>query len=214
MKNVFRQFDRIRLPLLSLVAGCLVACSIDWPVPVVVQKDTTVAFPCQTRGCGCKNADQCWKSCCCFSDSEKLAWANAHDITPPTWFTDKMSAAKADGLTKRVTAKASPRKAKATEAKKSSCCCCCKTEQNSCEPTIAVSKDDESTKVDVRLSLKQQRGCSGQLDYQFQHLVYLPLEISIELPKQQRPHFSTPLPMLEELVSDLPTPPPRDFWIA
>lgn len=214
MKNIFRQFERIRLPILSLVVGCLVACSIDWPTPVVVQKDATVAFPCQTRGCGCQSADECWKSCCCFSDTEKLAWANAHGVAPPSWFIEKMSAAKADGLAKGVVAKSSSLTAKATEVKKSPCCCCCKTKSNTCEPTIRVSEDDEAATIEVRLSLKQQRGCSGQLDYQFQHSVYLPLEIPVELPKQQRPHFATPSPILAEVVFDLPTPPPRDFWIA
>ena len=210
MRNISRKIERFRLPILSLIAGCLATCSIDWPTPVVVKKDMVVAFPCQTRGCGCKNADQCWKSCCCFSDVEKLAWAKAHEVTPPDWFIDKLSAAKAEGLASKNSVLT---KVKASVAKESSCCCCCKSKSNSCEPAIKAS-EVESKKVEVRLSLKQQRGCNGQLDYQLQQLVYLPLKIPVVLPKQQRPHFATPLLIPAEFVSDLPTPPPRDFWIA
>lgn len=40
-------------------------------------------FPCQQHRCGCRTADQCWRSCCCYSPREKLAWAKSRGITPP-----------------------------------------------------------------------------------------------------------------------------------
>lgn len=201
MRNFFRKLEQIRLPILSLIAGCLVACSIDLPTPVIVQKDASVAFPCQTRGCGCKNADQCWSSCCCFSDSEKLAWAKANGVTPPDWFRKKMASE-----TKPVSQKVS-------DTKKSSGCCCCKSKSPACEPTSGEAAKESNT-VGVRLSVRQQRGCNGQLDYQLQHLVYLPLDIPVELPQMCRPFCATPALMLTAVVSDLPTPPPRAFLLA
>jgi len=35
------------------------------------------------RGCGCQTAEQCWKSCCCSTQSERLAWAREHGVEPP-----------------------------------------------------------------------------------------------------------------------------------
>lgn len=41
------------------------------------------AFPCQGKRCGCRTAEQCWKSCCCHTASERLAWARQRGIAPP-----------------------------------------------------------------------------------------------------------------------------------
>ncbi|WP_144986065.1 hypothetical protein [Gimesia aquarii] len=51
--------------------------------PAGIQKDRTVPFPCQNRPCGCQSAGQCWKTCCCFTNREKLVWARANQVTPP-----------------------------------------------------------------------------------------------------------------------------------
>jgi hypothetical protein len=40
-------------------------------------------YPCQGHRCGCRNAEQCWKSCCCMTAQQKLAWAKARGISPP-----------------------------------------------------------------------------------------------------------------------------------
>ena len=206
MRNIFRQLDQIRLPILSLIAGCLVACSLEFPLPVIVLKDTTIAYPCQTRGCGCQNADQCWKSCCCFSDVEKLAWAKANGITPPDWFLEKIAAAEDQ-------AEKTPVAAKAPAAKKSSCGCCCKCESKS-GSAVTDRAPDESNNSEVHLTLRQQRGCNGQLDYQLQHLVYLPLEMPVKTTQEGVPYCATPATIVTEVVMDLPTPPPRDFLFA
>jgi hypothetical protein len=47
------------------------------------KKDLSKPFPCMNRPCGCKNADQCWRSCCCFTMRERLAWAEANGVEPP-----------------------------------------------------------------------------------------------------------------------------------
>lgn len=43
-----------------------------------------VAYPCQSRKCGCLTSEQCWKGdCCCSTLEEKLAWADANGVEPP-----------------------------------------------------------------------------------------------------------------------------------
>lgn len=65
-------------------------CALTLPLPVGFSvrlnesgKDASEAFPCQNRPCGCRSADQCWKKCCCFTNSEKVAWAKANNVTVP-----------------------------------------------------------------------------------------------------------------------------------
>ncbi len=48
-------------------------------------KDLSDPFPCQSRRCGCKSAKQCWKKCCCFTDTQKVAWAKANRVTLPAF---------------------------------------------------------------------------------------------------------------------------------
>jgi hypothetical protein len=73
------------LCVLVLVAVC--AASLPVPVPVVASlyKDRSIPFPCQDHPCGCRNALQCWTSCGCMSMAEKLNWAEARGITPPSF---------------------------------------------------------------------------------------------------------------------------------
>jgi hypothetical protein len=75
------QFGRIATVLLA-VAGYLLAVT-GIPLPVIQGKDRSEPFPCMDRPCGCKSATQCWKSCCCTTHAERLAWAKSHEIEPP-----------------------------------------------------------------------------------------------------------------------------------
>ena len=71
-----------RLVSLSVLLGMLFSMA---PLSVGERsvKDLSQPFPCQHRACGCRSAAQCWKSCCCFSNSQKLAWARVHQVQPP-----------------------------------------------------------------------------------------------------------------------------------
>lgn len=42
-------------------------------------------FPCERHRCGCQSAAQCWRSCCCKTMSEKLAWAKQNSVQPPNF---------------------------------------------------------------------------------------------------------------------------------
>lgn len=48
-------------------------------------KDLSAPFPCMHRQCGCRSAQQCWQSCCCFTNREKVAWAKEHGVTLPDY---------------------------------------------------------------------------------------------------------------------------------
>jgi hypothetical protein len=54
-------------------------------LPAAVHKDTSQPFPCQDHACGCRTAEQCWTSCCCFTPEERWAWADAHNVQPPAY---------------------------------------------------------------------------------------------------------------------------------
>jgi hypothetical protein len=61
------------------------------PLPTFANKRGSVPFPCQHHACGCQTADQCWKSCCCYSSTEKLAWAHEHGVAPPPELTTEVA---------------------------------------------------------------------------------------------------------------------------
>ena len=67
-----------------LIAGYL-AGTIGFPLPARVSKDKSQPFPCQDHACGCQNAEECWRHCCCFTNEEKLAWARDHNVRPPEY---------------------------------------------------------------------------------------------------------------------------------
>ncbi|WP_068265869.1 hypothetical protein [Rubripirellula obstinata] len=48
-------------------------------------------FPCENCPCGCSTAEFCWDQCCCHSDSEKIAWAEANDVTPPAFLSARVA---------------------------------------------------------------------------------------------------------------------------
>jgi len=47
----------------------------------VAAKDRSVPFPCMNKPCGCRTAEQCFKSCCCSTKAERIAWAKAHAVS-------------------------------------------------------------------------------------------------------------------------------------
>lgn len=47
------------------------------------EKDRSQPFPCMFSSCGCSNAEQCWRQCCCHDLSSKLAWAKQNHVVPP-----------------------------------------------------------------------------------------------------------------------------------
>lgn len=83
------QFRRGLIRRLVSLALLLGVCASFFPLPLpgvpAPKKDTSQPFPCQDRSCGCSTADQCWKSCCCFSNAEKLVWAKKKQVKVPEY---------------------------------------------------------------------------------------------------------------------------------
>lgn len=81
-----RSNGRSRLISLAVLVGL---CASFFPLPLswhsATEKDLSAPFPCQDRPCGCKSAEQCWKQCCCFTNSQKLAWAKANHVAAPSY---------------------------------------------------------------------------------------------------------------------------------
>jgi len=73
----------------AAVAVLLVAgfCAQFVPIPYAVApaKDRSTPYPCMDRPCGCASAEQCWKSCCCFTNQEKVVWAAKHAVQLPEY---------------------------------------------------------------------------------------------------------------------------------
>ncbi len=74
----------------GLLAIWLVVLMSGAPLPALPQLgatskriETTERFPCEACPCGCGTADYCWRSCCCHTLQQRLAWAVKNEVRPP-----------------------------------------------------------------------------------------------------------------------------------
>ena len=81
--GTYRRFAFWRRPVAAVALSAYLITTIGLPLPTFVNKLQGVPFPCQHHACGCSTAEQCWDRCCCYSASEKLAWARKHQVEPP-----------------------------------------------------------------------------------------------------------------------------------
>jgi hypothetical protein len=75
--------------ILTAVAVTVATLGIPLPLPLV--KDANSPFPCMNCGCGCVNADMCWRQCCCYTNTQKLAWANKHGVKVPNFVLEQVA---------------------------------------------------------------------------------------------------------------------------
>ena len=89
-----KRFRKLSPKLIRRLTGLTVLlgiCAMLLPLPMAPlpsnspEKDLSQPFPCQNRPCGCRSAEQCWKKCCCFNNTQKIAWAKAHKVTIPAY---------------------------------------------------------------------------------------------------------------------------------
>jgi hypothetical protein len=137
---------RRRLVVGLALASYLIA-AIGFPMPAA-NKDRSRPYPCQNHSCGCLNAEQCWRSCCCYSAAEKLDWAQSHAVEAPA---EVVAEATAGWNAPRVR---DQRKPAATEK----CCCCAHADRGSRAP--AAEEGKKRTWV-VGLSARQCRGVAN-----------------------------------------------------
>jgi len=126
MRSRYRLLTNRRCRWLTGLLVGFVVCVILLPIPVSLvskpdpDKDLSEPFPCQNRPCGCRSAEQCWKKCCCFSNTQKVAWAKRNGVKLPDYV---LVAAKRE-----------------VSAKKDSCDLCAKENKKSSKTTRATSK--------------------------------------------------------------------------
>lgn len=139
-------------------------CASFVPLPVVsrapIQKDQSAPFPCQHRPCGCQSAEACWKGCCCFTNREKLAWAEANGVTPPAYV---IAAAEKEATTPVCTTGGCCSKATSTDvvevtsAKPNADSCCSSAAHFQDDEVIA--EDETETQFVIGVFLQK---CQGQ----------------------------------------------------
>lgn len=135
MSTPYRKLSNPIYRWLSCLSVAFVLCAVLLPMPVSlrstdgVEKDLSQPFPCQNRPCGCRSAEQCWKKCCCFTNSQKVAWAKANGVSLPDYV---MAAAE-----------------KETATVKKPCVLCSKTKENGsrakCDESITAARNEQQT---------------------------------------------------------------------
>lgn len=68
-----------------LSALALAIATIGVPLDMPFAKQITELFPCMSCGCGCSDAETCWRQCCCFNTEQKIAWAEEHGVALPAF---------------------------------------------------------------------------------------------------------------------------------
>lgn len=157
--------------LLLLVGIC--ASALPIPLGRIVRqiKEISVPFPCQHCACGCKNAEQCWTNCCCYTPAQKAQWAKENKVTPPAYAVLKDDESLADSCetkengTKSCCSKnsAAPRKsAQSNQIDKRPACPNCARADNACEEeSCDGEKQDPEAESVMVLSIMAYK-CSGQ----------------------------------------------------
>lgn len=157
--------------LLTAVAVAIATLGIPLPVPMV--KDLAQAFPCMNCGCGCVNADMCWRQCCCYTNAEKLAWASQHGVQVPEFVLQQVATEIDTDPAELVEVKPCCRQ-RVLAAKASSCCdrnsgSCQKTEdaEQSFVPGVLAIHALKCQGLSVSVSLLPPSVPADDLDFQF-----------------------------------------------
>ncbi len=79
----FRARRSFRATVGWFAAVWYVTIAIGLPLPLAGRKDLSRPFLCMYSRCGCQNAEQCYRSCCCHTAAERLAFARSHGDVPP-----------------------------------------------------------------------------------------------------------------------------------
>src|SRR5262245_38509703 len=79
----------------ALLASTYAFAAAGIPLPVLSSRKTGELYPCAASNCGCDSAEKCWRSCCCHSLAERLAWAAKNGVSPPAF---ALAEAKRTGL--------------------------------------------------------------------------------------------------------------------
>ena len=159
-------------------------------------KQFTEPFPCMHSHCGCRNAAQCWKSCCCKTMLQKLAWAKKQGVAAPAFV---VAAAEREAT---VTTCCSLPKKPVVKA-------CCQTKSACCETKKPSPATTATIEWSLVISIDAQK-CQGLPQHWLQSGMVLPLvfaNFEVEFPAAG---ILLPVRLSGESFCTLPeTPPPR-----
>jgi hypothetical protein len=113
---------------LAAVVYLLVISGFSLPGSTSDLKNHSTPFPCMDSPCGCKDAEQCWRHCCCHTLAERLAWARENGVTPPDY---ALAEARAQGID--VHSVCDLDCDGDCHAATKTCCCCCKPHDHDAE---------------------------------------------------------------------------------
>ncbi|MCG8585309.1 MAG: hypothetical protein MI757_11410 [Pirellulales bacterium] len=151
---------RARTALVSCAAIAYAALALGLPLPLAVSRDVSKPYPCMHCACSCASALQCWKSCCCFSDEEKLAWAEREGVTPPAFVRERVERAKAD-VAKTIAdcaANSSCCEPRTVVVKPASCC----SSGDDCEPNPHATESTPDRRTTSIIILAHEFKCQGK----------------------------------------------------
>lgn len=87
MRSIRRHPLLVRFAAALLLAQYLVASLGVVPSPDLVMRwfgrVGGERYPCESCGCGCASAKECWTHCCCHSEHQRLTWAIENGVIPP-----------------------------------------------------------------------------------------------------------------------------------
>lgn len=130
-----RVLTLLRHTVTLVTLAAMIACAVGIPLPIqhrgANSKSAAEPFPCMNCPCGCRDAETCWRDCCCYTQQEKLAWARDKCITPPAYV---VAAAEREASAKKIVCKKSESCCQQTTIVES----CCRTRPNrSCCSNVA-----------------------------------------------------------------------------
>jgi hypothetical protein len=139
-----RWLRRRATSLTMLAVYVVTAAGVPLPSGNHVHKSGEL-FPCSECPCGCATPEQCWRSCCCHTLAERMAWARVHGVRPPEF---AIAAAMRGGvdvawLTCKLGAPLSPALPAAGEGAGrllAKTCCHCRAEKHDEQPQLKVSR--------------------------------------------------------------------------
>jgi hypothetical protein len=197
---------RRRFVSAMLVAMYLVtAAGVPLPAGNVALKSGEL-FPCSDSACGCASAEKCWRSCCCHSLSERMAWARVHGVRPPEFAIAEARRARID-----VAWLVDP----TGSGSKSLCCArqlkaespkCCHAKKSCCGDHHEQQPSESKSNRVIEWKALNCQGHSGLWVAAVPTLVNVQVDLTPQLPQITRlgPHTSE----VAAGTSDVPTPPP------
>lgn len=66
-----------------MAAATVIIGSLGVPLSSQRAARKGAAFPCQDCVCGCPDAETCWRDCCCFTNAQKVVWAEKNGVKVP-----------------------------------------------------------------------------------------------------------------------------------